>query len=218
MKEWMRSLMTGEIEKRSITGYLLCILIFLFSILLISQILFPGGYSARENFISDHGSGELNPTGSWFFIIGIGMMGILLIPYLIFIFRRTWTVLRSVSLTALIGGILGSAGLSMVGIFPKGSGLDHLHNIGADLAWYCFLISMISTSAVIFYGIVGKRGGFDPVKFLIVEILVFISGISVFILTIPTLKQWTAFLTVLLWLIGIYFVLPERVKSRNPEK
>jgi hypothetical membrane protein len=57
-----------------------------FSSILISELLFPGGYSARSYYISDHGSLRLNPDGAYFFIIGVGLTGLLMIPYAIFIF------------------------------------------------------------------------------------------------------------------------------------
>lgn len=211
----LKNLLSGRIKKRNLGLYLICLLILFFSSLLIAELLFPGGYSARHYFISDHGSPHLNPYGAFFFIIGVGITGILLIPYFIFIFRQTWHTMKIPSIIALIGGITGSIGLSIVGFFPKGGSVNYIHDLGTDFAWYGFLLTMLTTSGILCIGILKRNGWPNVFGFILLEGLVFISGIHVFLLDIPTFRQWTAFATVFLWLVGIYFILPSEVRKQN---
>lgn len=208
MKRYLGELITGRIDKIRIRPYLLSLQLLFLSSLLLSELFFPGGYDPRRNFISDHGWISQNPQGSYFFIIGIGFTGILLIPYLLLIFQRTKHISKPLSLLALLVGILGSVGFSMVGLFPKGGAVKDFHDLGADLAWYGFLTSMLSTSFVL--GLSFLKGNKFPnlPGFILLEGIVFIIGINVFIIENESLRQWTAFMTVFVWLIGIYFLLP----------
>ena len=207
----IRRLTDGSVEKRGMWPYLLFLLIFIFSCFLISQLFFPGGYSPGSYYISAQGNVSINPVGSYFFIFGVGITGILLIPYFTFLYRRIRPIWELGSLVAMFGGFVGCIGFSLVGFFPRGASVDVIHDTASSITWLGFLVSMIATSVVIAVGIIMKYRRIDPVKFLLVEVIVLTSGVSVFVVEIPTLSQWMAFITVLLWLIGTFTIIEERI-------
>lgn len=127
------ALTRGTLNKKDMGLYLITVFSFLGIMLLLSQLFYPGGYFFLDNYISDQGWLKNNPVGCWFFITGASVTGILLIPYLIYLYRHLMPTCKPLTHLFLGSALIGCIGFSFVGLIPKD--FPDPHDIAADLAF-----------------------------------------------------------------------------------
>lgn len=197
----------GKADKK-IHGIFFIIVLTYFGVsLLMAQILYPGGYSITQYFISRQGHPIKNPIGSWFFIFGTCISSILLIPHFLYMHRRMMPTLGLVTKLMTLTALIGCFGLFMVGVFPEGiAEIGWLHDIGADLAFGGLGVSALLSMFVMIRKLVLKEEKPGVLGFLLIYGVVF--GLAVvIILTTNSIQQWFGLFTVLAWVILTFILM-----------
>ncbi len=140
LKKRMLELMSGKASKMMHGIYFGTILSGYVIISLIAQSLFPVDYSILDFKISAQGGITSNPEGHLLWNIGMIVMGILLIPHMLYLYENLKVsspqfaqVVRLISISACVG-------FSFVGVFPREYPLPH--SIPAAIALYGLFISL----------------------------------------------------------------------------
>ena len=119
-------IMTGKSSPKNYRRYMLAIASIFLIVSVYAQLSFPETYSFLRNTISDQGSIMLNPDGHRLWNIGIILLGILTIPYLLFLYHVLKSLSEIFSLVSTVIGIISSVSVSFVGIFPLDFEISHL--------------------------------------------------------------------------------------------
>lgn len=203
--------------------YLITVFSFLGIMLLLSQLFYPGGYFFLDNYISDQGWVKNNPVGCWFFIIGASISGILLIPYVIYLYKHLMTTCKPLTHLFLISALIGCIGFSFVGLIPKD--FPDPHDIAADLAFGGLGVSAF-LSLFILLRKVQKRESWPKfyqvfviysTMILVVSLALIFQNTNLNPLTLDVDPRWTTwppwqwinFFNVIFWLISLYLIIPD---------
>jgi succinate dehydrogenase hydrophobic anchor subunit len=142
------SYLTGNVSKAFLLTRILPIIYLIFGItILISDLLFPTAYDWRYMVISDLISMKDNPVGFIYLSIGMTVVGILLIPFPGYIYRRLKVLCRATSLVGTFFFVLGIIGLIIMSLaFDESKFPSRFHENIAAVAFLGFLF------AIFFYG------------------------------------------------------------------
>lgn len=205
----IKALLHGTASKRHMGIYFFSFLIFLITMWLLAQSLYIGGYSIFKDYISGQGDPNNNPNGYLFFMFGTGLTGISLIPFYIYLFRRFIPTLKFISQVFVLSGIISSIGLTMVGFFPRNTAVDLLHDIGADMAFNGAGLCAVCTMFILIRKMVLKTEWPKLYQFLILYGLVFGVGAWIPFQSNSYLTQWTGFFILMIWMIGLFIIVPD---------
>ena len=106
----------------------------------LSRIFFPEPYSIRFFTISHQGDPYSNPQGCWIFNTGVFLMGLLVIPYIVYLWKKFVVFLPKMAIITGVIHVLATLNVSLVGIFPMH--FYPFHRIVAFLAFTCYLLSI----------------------------------------------------------------------------
>jgi len=211
----IRTIIYGNASKRQMGMYFFSLLFYLIIMWLIAQSFYLGGYSILEDYISGQGDPYDNPDGYLFFTFGTGLTGIALIPFYIYLYKRFKPTLLLITRLFLLAGIISSIGLALVGFFPRNTSVDLVHDIGADIAFNGAGVCAVCTMFILIRKMIQKIGWPSLVQFILVYGAVFGLGAWMPFQHNSHLTQWTGFFILMIWMIGIYFLVPE---MKNTEK
>jgi hypothetical membrane protein len=109
---------------------------------------FPVHFNPFDNWISDLGNYEKNPSGAIIYNVGAGITGLLLMPF--FVSIMAWYKLaknnRRVYLGAEIFGLIGAFGMFMHGIFQEGTSL---HMFWATVCFGSLVVVLVLANAAL---------------------------------------------------------------------
>ncbi len=111
----------------STTAGMLAILVYLV-FTLVSYAYYPTAFNPRDNWLSDLGNADLNPSGALFYRLGSGLTGVLLALFFIGLWevsRGRSTRVRVFVRLSQIFGVIGAFALLMSGIFSLGAHASH---------------------------------------------------------------------------------------------
>jgi len=210
----------------------------LFAFFLIADLLFPPspgggpGYIPFVRTISGLGNRGDNPVGTWFFLAGIVITSILMVPYACFVWRRLSSINKAGAGFILFLMIGGAAGFIMVGIWDEeytciawnvaGDCLLISHQIHDLASGIAFLGNLLAVLFTLFPMIADKRRtGQDRfgIKWQIIHIVTFIVMIVVgmifnkFLAMPAFFKQyafweWLVFTGIVIYYISLAIRLP----------
>lgn len=220
----LKDIMSGKATKRQFMQYFVVLLVFLFSMFFIAQSLYPVPYTPLNNHISNQGGLARNPDGHIFFIFGVGITGLLLIPYWLYLYRVITPGLKIFKIPATIIGIIGAIGFSVVGLVPED--IELIHDTAATVAFGGLGFAAFLYLFVFLYRIFTKQGwprGYQisiiygiVITLITTGVIMVNMGKSIFgdsldprLYTWPP-WQWTSFLAILFWLLSIFLIIPER--------
>ncbi len=178
----------------SITGILAIIIFCIFTFTAVA--LFPTYYSPVNNWLSDLGNSNFNPSGSIFFNLGCILTGIVLIPFFIGLYRwytaKKWQ--KNLLIVAQIIGIFSAFTLIMIGIFSEDYGA--LHGLWSALFFVSLLLTMITLNISLlghekFKKWIGYYGFFA----VLVDLTLIISTLFPNGLPIPLIEWLTTFIS-----------------------
>jgi hypothetical protein len=215
-----KKILSGNISKHEL-GYIYFTILFCIVILwAIARALYPeeGGYLINIFRISRQGNYLLNPVGAWFFIIGTAIASILLIPFFMFIYQKLKPTLLIVNVLMAFSGIVGAFGLMMVGIFPE-DGNDifiELHSIGSTVAFSGLGVCTFFSIIIMLVRIIQKQPWPTLAQYANLFFIILFFGLA-FLVTDDSVNQWTGFYIIFVWCAGMFFILPEDPKRKEPE-
>ena len=79
------------------------------------------------------------------------------------------------------------------------------------VAWSGILVSIIASWVLLWIGIIKDVNWMDTRRLGLVQMVVFLSFLSIFVAHSPSLRQWVAFVTAVLWLDGTFWIMLNRV-------
>lgn len=214
-----QNFLQGHSSPKFMALYFGSTLVFYLIIIILSQLFFPGGYSILDYTISAQGGIADNPDGWFIYCSGIIIVGMLLIPYHIYIYQRMQPTLLFVSRSVLFFSLIGCIGFSLLGVFPHD--YQNPHDIATALAFGGFILAAVLSFLVL----IRKRqlNESSPSKLGLSVAFIHWWGMVVIILAIQELDdwfdmsrfdprlfsysvaQWTAMITVLIWMMGMFF-------------
>ena len=179
--------------------YLYTLYGFFISCLIMAQILFPGGYSIKEYYISDQGSTTQNPAGCWFFIIGTAITSISLIPHLLYIHHKLMPRLAPLNFLMTLSGIIGCGGLFVVAVVPNSlPDLEHIHDWGANFAFGGLGLAAFFSFLIGVFRVFLKEEYPKILHFIGAYSLIIGVGLGLVLFT-GTVQQWFGLFTILVW-------------------
>ena len=203
--------------------YIASVLTLYVLVIILARSFFPGGYSALDHTISTQGGIADNPDGWWIYCGGIIIVGILLIPIQIYLYHRLQPTLLFVSRLVLFFSLMGAIGFSFLGVFPHD--YPESHDIATGAAFGGFILAAVLSFFVLFRKLQLKESwptkkGFYLAYFhwwiMVVLIVIFQELDDWFDMSAYdpryfsySVVQWTAMVTVLMWMVGMY------LNSRN---
>ena len=126
----------------SITGILAIIIFCIFTFTAVA--LFPTHYSPINNWLSDLGNSNFNPTGSLFFNLGCIITGLILIPFFTGLYKwytaEKWR--KNLLIIAQIIGIFSAFSIIMIGIFSED--YKSLHGFWSAVFFVSLLLTLIT--------------------------------------------------------------------------
>lgn len=118
--------MTRRLTLSTTAGMLAILVYLLFT--LVSYAYYPTAFNPRDNWLSDLGNADVNPSGALFYRLGSGLTGVLLALF----FIGLWVVAQDRSarvkvfvLLSQVFGVVGAFALLMSGIFSLGAHASH---------------------------------------------------------------------------------------------
>jgi hypothetical membrane protein len=176
---------------------------------------YPGSYNPLDNWISDMGSYEKNPSGAIIYNVGAGIAGLLLFPF--FIGLASWYYLAKNSKYLYVGaeifGFIAALGMIMHGVFQEGTSL---HFLWASVCFGALVVVMVLANTALlknpkFYKPLGYYG-YAAAVFGLVFFALFV-GIK----DTPKIMEWIAAYTGFLWvwLFSLNALRPVNDKSEN---
>ncbi|MEM7010943.1 MAG: hypothetical protein AAF585_05610, partial [Verrucomicrobiota bacterium] len=210
----IRRFLTGNITKAQLSRVIIPASFVMMLFWLISRVLFGASgqwYLWEQNAISNQGNIRTNPIGCWFFVVGTVLASFNIVILLKFVFNRLGKKLRWLSWIFLLSGLTGAFGLFLVGVTPEGSGrvLTGIHMIGSQLA-FTGLGSCAALSWLIgIIRVATKQPWPSAIQVFALLGLVFQIGSMIFFTKSGTWIQWTSFNAILIWLVGLFLIVPD---------
>jgi hypothetical protein len=167
--------------------------------------------------ISRQGNLGMNPVGGWFFIISTGIVGLFLISYFSFAYRRLGKNPGILNKIFRLFGSLGGFGLFLVGVNPEGSGgiIDTLHNIGNTMAFGGLGVAAFLSIVILMLKMLHKEPWPTFTQMGIIFLSVFHFALMFLFISNGEVMQWTGFYTMLIWNLIFYAILPESPLESN---
>lgn len=109
--------------------------------MLLSAIFFPN-YSLINMAISDLGAPHYNPSGWYFWSIGMTFIGITVIPLIPYVYRRLIVINKYITRIGTLFVILAVIGIIGLGIFPQFESFLTLHQINAGFVFSGLYIAL----------------------------------------------------------------------------
>jgi len=117
---------TRRLTLSTVAG-MLAILIYL-CFALVSYAYYPAAFNPQDNWLSDLGNADLNPTGALFYRLGSGLTGVVVALFFIglcVIARGHSTRVKVFVVLSQVFGVIGAFALLMSGIFSLGAHASH---------------------------------------------------------------------------------------------
>jgi hypothetical protein len=163
LKLWLKAFFTGSFSSDFFRKRLVPLVYgLLLGCFLLADLFFPlngdgtPGYIPFTRTISGQGNFGDNPTGAWFFVVGLVGTSVCLIPFAIYAWRRISVACKVAAGLALFFAIAGAVGFAMVGIWDErgtcllldGEGVCNLvssevHDVGSAIAFGGNLLAVL---------------------------------------------------------------------------
>ncbi|MHA1725926.1 MAG: hypothetical protein ACTSXH_14020 [Promethearchaeota archaeon] len=227
-KKIIIELLSGKAPKKIQAFYIFSILFFYLIITIISICLYPEQYSIFHH-VSNLGSKSANPNGYLLWNIGTVILGLLFIPHMLFIHNYFISLSPRLGILNCVFGIISSIGWSIVGIFRE----DFItaHFISASIAFIGLLITL-NLDLIIILNDKSEFKNKSHFRFILVHyillnliflISVILPNLDYFFPEISFGSIWLSYppwewfyLTILLLLIlNLFFLLPEKDKKKE---
>ncbi|WP_230742069.1 DUF998 domain-containing protein [Methanooceanicella nereidis] len=171
----------------------------IFSVFTLTSIaLFPDGFSPFENWISDLGNSEYNPSGSMIFNIGCMITGISMALFFIGLKRHYTTEKNKRNMTLTLAmGLFSSFSLIMIGIFSEDYPQEH--TLWSGIFFVALIIFMILANITL----MKHKGFFKPIgyyAFVIIMLDLALIVTKVMGMKVPILEWLTVFASII-WIL-----------------
>jgi len=216
----------GKAPKSIHAFYIFSILFFYLIITIISICLYPEPYSIF-NHVSNLGSKSTNPNGYLLWNIGTVILGLLFIPHMLYIHNYFISSFPKLGVMNCVLGIISSIGWSLVGIFRE----DFItaHFITASIAFIGLLITF-DLDLIIVLNTKSKFNNKFHFRFILVHYIL-LNLIFLISIILPNLDhffpeisinspwlsyppwEWFYFTILLLLILNLFFLLPEKDKK-----
>jgi hypothetical protein len=210
----LQRILSGNISKKELNRIYFPMLGLILVMWTIARTLYSADGPYLLNFypISRQGNVVLNPIGAWFFIIGTTIVSMLLIPYLVYIYRQLHPTMKPIAHLMRFMGVIGALGLMLVALFPEGTGpvMGFIHGTGSFMAFSGLGLVVTCTFFIMIRRIIQKEAWPTIPQFFNLYLPVFFFG-SIFFFTEGSVMQWTGFSMIFIWCAGMYFILPENI-------
>ncbi len=221
-----RDLVSGNLPKKQEIYYFLGLGIFDLIMTLLSELLYPGGFSLSNFSIIHQGNFILNPIGSVFFNIGLIILGICLIPVLIYIGRHLWPTCDIIIVFAVVSGCVAGVSLALTGIFrPDVTQWGNWYMVFSDVSFGCILTSGLFQFLILLRKVINKETWPPLSRFILSYLIVFIFIVFADLFTnlapfwgIPTVLfqwdfwEWICILDAGLFLLMTLLLIPDSQK------
>ncbi len=222
----LESMIKGAAPKRTHL-YSLVTFVVIYAVMISISIGFfpPPGYSLLVNQISDMGGIATNPAAWWVFTFSDVVLGLVMIPHFLYLYRRLVPTTLWGSRLALYSGIVGCIGFAFVGIIPQD--YSDPHNAAAFFAFGGFTISAFLVMCIFIFRLVRNARWPTRKHFWLLYGPLFVT--FPLILVMPSLGsiatswavvdirwfswppwQWTFMFSIMYWMISIAFILPDK--------
>jgi hypothetical protein len=166
---------------------------------LVAAYQFPVHYNPFDNWISDLGSYEKNPTGAIICNAGAGVAGLLLIP--LFISLMAWYNLtkknRYLYLGAVFFGLIAAFGMIMHAVFQEGTSL---HTLWATVCFGSLVIVLVLANVALLKNPkFNKMIGYYGFPAALVGLIFFI--LFIVMENPPIIMEWAAAYSGFLWVL-----------------
>ncbi len=223
-------LIFGLASKKVHGIYLFIVILILTLSCIIAQILYPVTYSMLDYHVSAQGGINANPQGHIYWNIGMIITGILLIPHMLYLHRSFSSTSPKISIISCIISIIACLSISLIGIFPGDLGLPHL--IVGCTTFFGFIIAF-NLDGIILIERKQKFPNQWPQTWNYLLFYFFLNCSFIGALIIPEISlnldklpfdprwlsfpiwEWTLFISVFIWMIGFFLLMPEPLKSKN---
>ncbi len=224
-KKIIIKILLGKAPKKIHAFYIFSVLFFYLIITIISICLYPEPYSIF-NHVSNLGSKSTNPNGYLLWNIGTVILGLLLIPHMIYIHKYFISSFPRLGVLNCVFGIISSIGWSLIGIFREDFITAHFITasiafIGLMITFNLDLIILVKNSSE-FKNKVHFR--YILVHYILLNLIFLISVI------LPNLDfffpdslinfnslwlsyppwEWLFFIILLLFILNLFFLMPEK--------
>lgn len=129
------SFLTGRSPKRFYISFYLPFMVLIFSIFLLLSAIFYPNYNLIDNAISDLGVPYLNPNGWFLWSIGMIFIGLAMIPFIPYLYRRLRTINTYFTKIGISFIIIADIGMIGLGAFPQYEIFLLLHQINAGFSF-----------------------------------------------------------------------------------
>jgi hypothetical membrane protein len=175
----------------AIAVYVLCTLAAAFQ--------FPVHFNPFDNWISDLGSYEKNPSGAIIYNVGAGLAGLLLVPF--FISLMAWYKLtkkhRYLYMGAEIFGLIAVVGMIMHAVFQEGTSL---HILWATVCFGSLVVVLVlADAALIRNPKFNRKIGYYGFAAALVGLIFFVLFIAME--NPPKIMEWAAAYSGFLWVL-----------------
>lgn len=158
---------------------------------------FPVHYNPFDNWISDLGSYEKNPSGALIYDVGAGVAGLLLVP--LFISFMAWykqvKKYRLLYLGAEVFGLIAAFGMIMHAVFQEGTSL---HTLWATVCFGALVVVLVlANTALLRHPQFNKKIGNYGLLAALVGLVFFVLFVAME--KPPTIMEWAAAYSGFLW-------------------
>jgi hypothetical membrane protein len=158
---------------------------------------FPVHYNPFDNWISDLGSYEKNPSGALIYDVGAGVAGLLLVP--LFISFMAWykqvKKYRLLYLGAEVFGLIAAFGMIMHAVFQEGTSL---HTIWATVCFGALVVVLVlANTALLRHPQFNKKIGYYGFLAALVGLIFFVLFVAME--KPPIIMEWAAAYSGFLW-------------------
>lgn len=221
---YLKKIWTGTCSKKEYVWYFIVIFSIYVIGTIISAMVYPGGFSMTNVYISYLGGKEENPFGHQIYNAGEIITGFLLIPHFIYLYRQLLPANKVISFLSCLFGVIGFVGFATIGIWHQGvEGPGH--SITTYLAFGGFGLSAFLMFFLLIQKLYLKHSWPKWWSFLLVYGLML--GLLFFTLILDNFPnpfinlgiseeymgdrflEWLYFFTVLIWIIGIVLITEE---------
>ena len=220
-----------ELSSKEIHGiYLIFVILILTLSCVIAQMLYPVPYSMLDYHVSAQGGINANTQGYKYWNIGMIITGILLIPHMLYLHRSYSSTSPKISIISFIISIIACLSISLIGIFPGDLGLPHL--IVGCSTFIGFFIAFNLDGIILMKRKIQIPNQW-PQTWYYLLFYFFLNCSFIGALTIPEISfnfdkipfdprwlsfpiwEWDLFISVFIWMIGIFLLMPEPLKNKN---
>ncbi len=166
---------------------------------LVAFLQYPVSYNPFDNWISDLGNYDKNPSGALIFNAGSALAGLLLVPFFIGLAAWYYTVKKNkyFYVGAELFGFVSAFGLVMLGIFQEGTSL---HVVWALLCFGMLIVVQILASlAVLKNPKLNKLVGYYGFLGALVGLVFFVMFAAM--TNPPIIVEWAAVYAGFLWVV-----------------